>query len=273
MNNFHLIVGKTVKNFFICINKTIKTTQYGDLYIDLLLQNKEGIVKGKIWKNIDYFSTKFDENNTVAVKGTIISYRDVKEIKVDFINSVVGNNYQEYGFSNDIVIPVINQSAQKLFQYLNKEIQMLSQQYKKIVLKIYNNYEDIIKEIPSIDNMVKGGYIQQIYNVLLLNKKIYNTNLNNDKVISGILIKYIGSINYFNKDNFFLISDRPNLEGIQLSSLEILNEYISQFKRNQLKITDYMRYVILDGNDYNDKEIKYIKYLFELDKILSGNHK
>ena len=150
---------------------------------------------------------------------------------------------------------------------------MLSQQYKKIVLKIYNNYEDIIKEIPSIDNMVKGGYIQQIYNVLLLNKKIYKTNLNNDKVISGILIKYIGSINYFNKDNFFLISDRPNLEGIQLSSLEILNEYISQFKRNQLKITDYMRYVILDGNDYNDKEIKYIKYLFELDKILSGNHK
>ena len=69
--------GDVIKDFFICIDKIKKITKYGDMYLDISLRNKGGVVKGKVWENADYFSEKFEVGwtyETIIDKEAFIDY-------------------------------------------------------------------------------------------------------------------------------------------------------------------------------------------------------
>ena len=75
--------GDVIKDFFICIDKIKKITKYGDMYLDVSLRNKDGVVKGKVWENADYFSEKFEVGCAVAIKGRIVKYKNIKTSPTD----------------------------------------------------------------------------------------------------------------------------------------------------------------------------------------------
>ena len=89
--------GDSIKSFFICVDKINKKTRYGDEFIDLILKNKSGTIKAKIWEYSDFFSKKFEVGDIVAVKGDVITFRSIKEIKINFINKAEYNIYKSYG--------------------------------------------------------------------------------------------------------------------------------------------------------------------------------
>ena len=69
INSFKL--GSQIKGFFLCHQKYLKTTRFGDPFIDLVLKDSTGSIRGKIWSNVEYFSSKFNKGDVVAAKGTI----------------------------------------------------------------------------------------------------------------------------------------------------------------------------------------------------------
>ena len=49
-------LGDSIKGFFICDKKINKNTRFGDPYIDLLIKDSSGIIRCKIWNNVDFYN-------------------------------------------------------------------------------------------------------------------------------------------------------------------------------------------------------------------------
>ena len=51
--------GDTVQGFYLCVEKHLRHTRAGDLYLDLVLKDRTGQVQGKVWDKVEKFHQKF----------------------------------------------------------------------------------------------------------------------------------------------------------------------------------------------------------------------
>jgi 23S rRNA maturation-related 3'-5' exoribonuclease YhaM len=70
----------TVQGFFLCLEKHLKTTKTGDLYLDLTLQDATGRIPAKIWDQVENFRTLFAVGDPVAVKGIVERFGGVLQL-------------------------------------------------------------------------------------------------------------------------------------------------------------------------------------------------
>ena len=101
----NLVSGMKLQGFYLCIEKKIRRKKDGAVYFDLLLQDKSGIIRARIWDNIEVLSKKFDVGNPVAIKGSTYRYGNSIFIKIKNINRASIEKYAKYGFSSSDLIP------------------------------------------------------------------------------------------------------------------------------------------------------------------------
>ena len=90
--------GKIIYGFYYCNDKIVKYSKSGDIYLDILLTDASTSMYGKVWSHADYFNSKFCSNDSVAIKGKIIRYRDRLELNILNINVATIELYQKYDF-------------------------------------------------------------------------------------------------------------------------------------------------------------------------------
>ena len=71
----NLVSNMKLQGFYLCIEKKLRKKKDGSPYIDLLLQDKSGLIRGRIWDNVHILTKKFDVGNPVALKGVTYIYR------------------------------------------------------------------------------------------------------------------------------------------------------------------------------------------------------
>jgi len=245
-------VGKSINGFFLCLKKHTKTTRLGDLYLDLLLTDKSGTVKAKIWSNVEHFSSKFNEGDIVAVKGSIISFNDKNEISLKFINMVKDNFYDEYGYKNNLIIKTIKEPKDKLVKYIFEKITGLPKTKSLVLKSIYKDKIEKVKCIPlPLENYdMDGGFLLYTFKLIKVYEKISKEykELDDDKVISCILIANLGYLDYYNLDSTFSLTDKakkisPMLLGLNIyfsiaSKLKTINEEDEIFFNQCLSLND-----------------------------------
>ena len=266
--------GDFIKGFFLCKKVDMRLTRLGDEYLDLLLEDKTGIMRAKVWSFAGDYSQRINEGEPVAVKGVIISYNDTLEINISNINYVENDIYKDYNFKESLLVKCIEENINKLFEELLKYVEQLDGDYKKIISKIVKNNKSKIKSYPSIDRSykLKGGLLKQIVSVLNLNQRIFKKykNLNKRMIISGIIIKNIGSVNYFNEDHQFSVSDDNQYLGYKLIGINIVNDFVSKYVNFDARVKNELQNVILSENTNNDINLNYIRSLYTLDLSINN---
>ena len=261
--------GDNINGFFYCRLADCKVTRLGDEYVDLILEDNSGTIRGKVWSYVDIFKSKFSKCMPVAIKGKIISYNNKLEINVLSINKANEELYKIYGFDQNQLIKRINENENKLYAELFDFINNLSSNYKKIISNIVKDNQIKVKSIPSIDKgyTLKGGFIKQVVSILRLNKKILPMykKLNKDVVVSGIIIKNIGLVNYFNNDIQYSISEENEILDSRLLGINIVNDCCSKYSNFPQQIKTYLQNIILSENLYRDNQLNYINSLYKFD--------
>ena len=267
--------GDVIKDFFICIDKIKKITKYGDMYLDISLRNKDGVVKGKVWENADYFSEKFEVGCAVAIKGRIVKYKNIKELNIAYINEVKNDMYGDYGYKEKLLVPEVSVSVNKLYDFIINSIASLDNPYKKLLFKIYKNNSECIKSIPSMKSSynLKGGYVQKTSNILILYNKIESKGpFDRNMLISLILIKEIGYIDYYNDDLYFSISDRGQKFEVQQLSYDIILNNINTYDKFPLSVKDFFQSVLIGGKMHFEY-VEYVNHLYALDELIHVHSK
>ena len=267
INSFKL--GSQIKGFFLCHQKYLKTTRFGDPFIDLVLKDSTGFIRGKIWSNVEYFSSKFNEGDVVAVKGDIIQFNNGQEICLKFINIASGDFYSEYGYSPDLIIGKINKSTQTLYTHTIKNINSLSSKHRQFMLNLYEKNKSKIQTIPieKKDYYLKGGYLLFIYNLINTYNNISKKykKIDREKALICILLSHIGYMDYFNSKRIFSVSKKGHLLGYKILGVNILIDNFPKDINENDKIF-YEQCVLMDEN-IEDKNIKFVKHLIELENI------
>ena len=130
INNFK--EGDIIKGFFLCKSIENKVTRLGDEYIDLILEDSTGNIRGKVWSFVDTFKNRIINGMPVAIKGAVIKYNGTHELNISSINYADQNIYKEYGFNKNLLVKTINDDINSLYKELLNYISILSFDYKRI---------------------------------------------------------------------------------------------------------------------------------------------
>tara|TARA_B100001123_G_scaffold437738_2_gene571115 strand:+ start:1534 stop:2412 length:879 start_codon:yes stop_codon:yes gene_type:complete len=278
-----LKIGQNICGFYQSIFKEKKISKNGDYYIDLLLKDSTGQINAKIWKFCDFYDKAFIEGDLVAVKGIVKKYRKNLFLEIQNISLLEPNRYQKYGFQETDILCSIEVSVNMIFNKVLKDISGLSSPYKELLFSIYDSYQDKIKtfpdEISSIYYGKRGSLILKIYNALRITKSIYKNKFLNDQdiIISGILLKYIGRIKQYNQDVTFSLSKIGKNENCFILGRDI----IKNFSNKTNKISKSIVMELIDIVLYDHKSTDFQKQennkgaivcmIFELERAFSAN--
>ena len=268
--------GEVFKGFFLCKYKYNKITRLGDQYLDLLLEDNSGTIRGKLWNFVDVFNERIVEGNPVAIKGKIILFNNQLEINIISINTIINNMYNDYGYNKKKIIKTIKEDSEKIYKNILNIINSLNKEYKILLKNIFKDNEYKIKNIPSNNNVyfLNGGYLKQINNLLNINEKLFSLydDLDYDIVVSGIIVKNIGLLKYYNNDLQFTISNKNESLGYKLLGINLISEYF--YKSNDISedIKNKIQSIILSENDYYDINLKYINSIYQFEDSFSKNN-
>ena len=271
----NLTLGKSIKGFFLCEKKYTKTTRLGDIYLDLFLKDSTGSIRAKLWSNIDHFSLKFEQGDIVAIKGSIISFNGKNEINIKFINAVSDSFYDEYGFSNSLIIEKIKESKNNLYKYINLKIKSLPKSDTLLIEEIYNNNLEKVKSIPiPINGFEKdGGYLLYTYRLLYLYDKLNKEfeNLNYNRIVVCILLMNVGYFDYYSLTPTFTITEKAKYINHKKLGLNILITTLQKFKKiNQEDEIFYYQCLSENKCDINEPNINFVDALNSLESIYNN---
>ena len=232
----NLVSDMKLQGFYLCIEKRIRRKRDGSPYVDLLLQDKSGIIRARIWDNVDKLIRKFDSGNPIALKGTTYSYGDNLFIKVKNINQASIDKYKKYGFEPSDLIPASKLNAKQLWMQLQKEIKAISKpHFKKLVTKILSDHKQKFQIYPasiSFHYNYQHGLLEQTVSLMKVAKLLArNYAVNSDLLLTGACLHQIGKLYSINVGFSGGKNDSKQLVGNAILSRDIVNKYINQIKK------------------------------------------
>ena len=63
--------GNSIQGFYLCVEKHLRHTRSGDLYLDLVLRDKTGQIAAKIWDKVSDLNTLFKTGDAKNVLYTV----------------------------------------------------------------------------------------------------------------------------------------------------------------------------------------------------------
>ena len=232
----NLVSDMKLQGFYLCIEKRIRRKRDGSPYVDLLLQDKSGIIRARIWDNVNKLVGKFDAGDPIALKGMTYSYGDNLFIKIKNINRASVDKYKKYGFEPSDLIPTSKLNAKQLWMQLQKEIKAISKpHFKKLVTKILLDHKQKFQIYPasiSFHYNYQHGLLEQTVSLIKIAKLLArNYAVNSDLLLTGACLHQIGKLYSINVGFSDKKNDSKQLVGNAILSRDIVNKYINQIKK------------------------------------------
>ena len=232
----NLVSGMKLQGFYLCIEKKIRRKKDGSAYFDLLLQDKSGVIRARIWDNIEVLSKKFDIGNPVAIKGSTYRYGNSVFIKIKNINRASIEKYAKYGFSSSDLIPSGKKNAKQLWGHLNKEIDKISKVHlKRLIKSILSDHKKKFQIYPasiSYQYNYQSGLIEQTVSLIKISKILgKHYKVDTDLLLTGACLHQIGKLYSINMGFSQARSNQRSLVGNAILSRDIVNNYIKKIKR------------------------------------------
>lgn len=201
--------NSTVQGFFLCIEKSLRTTKAGNFYLDLILQDATGRIAGKVWDNVDHFRDQFESGDPVAAKGVVEKFGGQLQLSCTHIAKATPERYGRYGFREELLVPVISEDPKKLWDRLRKLITGVKNKHlKQLLREIFKTYKDTIMVLPASfvhHHPERGGLLTHMVSTgeLALALAQHYPSINKDLLVAGVLLHDIGKVR----------SVAPGLEG------------------------------------------------------------
>tara|TARA_B100001250_G_scaffold162878_2_gene140029 strand:+ start:1407 stop:2288 length:882 start_codon:yes stop_codon:yes gene_type:complete len=232
----NLVSDMKLQGFYLCIEKRIRRKRDGSPYIDLLLQDKSGVIRARIWDNVNKLIKKFDTGDPIVLKGATYSYGDNLFIKIKNINRASVDKYKKYGFEPANLIPPSKLNAKQLWVQLQKEIKTISKpHFKKLVTKILSDHKQKFQIYPasiSFHYNYQHGLLEQTVSLIKIAKLLAkNYVVNSDLLLTGACLHQIGKLYSINVGFSDEKNDSKKLLGNAILSRDIVNKYISEIKK------------------------------------------
>ena len=242
--------GTSIQGFYLCVEKHLRHTRAGDLYLDLILRDNSGTVPAKIWDKVDEFNEKFSAGNPVAIKGNIESFKDRLQLVIKKINIASVKNYGRYGFDPSLIVPTSPYNPNKMWKRVVQIIGKMKNPFlKKVVSNIFREHKDKLLIHPAsvmMHHNYRSGFLEHILSMAKIAEKLTPLyKLDQDLVMAGVLLHDIGKLTEISSSLEAEYTDEGNFIGHIVIGRDMVREASSKIKGFPKILQQQLEHIIL----------------------------
>ena len=242
--------GDSIQGFYLCVQKHIRHTRSGDLYIDLELRDISGHISAKIWDSVSELNEKFEAGDAVVASGDVETFMDRLQLVVRKINKATVQHYSRYGFDPAHVVPTSKKDPKKMWNEVESLINgMKDKHLQSLVAGIYKANKKQLMIHPASVKMhhnFRSGFLEHILTMGLVAKKISPLyQVDRDLVLAGVLLHDIGKLKEINSDYEAEYTDEGNLIGHIVIGRDMVLEGIKKIEDFPKDLSQKMEHIIL----------------------------
>jgi len=220
----------TFTSFFGVFSKTVRRTKDEKMYLDLTLVDRTGKINAKVWDDAEKLSAQFDTGDAVKIQGSVTSFNNELQLKVEKIRRVIAERDGAEGYDIGDLLISTTKDTSKMWQDLQNTIQSFQNQFlKQIVAAIYEKYGEQLQTYPGsmlLHHAFRGGLLEHIYTMTQVAEGVCQSypELDRDLVLSGILLHDVGKLIELSTGIATTYSDAGNFIGHLVLGRDIVHE-------------------------------------------------
>jgi 3'-5' exoribonuclease len=204
--------------FFLCTQKDVRQGRTGDLFISLTLQDKTGLIKGRIFNEAARLREEFDSGDFVKVQGRTDLYNGRVQLLVERIRRVNPDQDAPQGFREEDCVLSAARPVEEMWAELDALIDhvqdpSIRELLKRVTLK-HGEKLRIWPAAQTVHHAYRGGFLEHILSVTrsaLMLGTAYGAS--KDLLTAGALLHDIGKLEELSYDRATSYSREGNLVG------------------------------------------------------------
>lgn len=187
--------GDMVSEVFLCKTKTSGTSKFGKTYYSLSLQDKTGMIDGKVWE-LNNAIGHFEAMDYIMVKGKVTNFQGNNQLNIEMIRKADEGEYQISDY-----MPSTKKDIDEMFDELLAMIQRVQNPYlKELAMKVFVEDKEFAKKFKihsaakSVHHGYIGGLLEHSVSVAKLCEQyaVLYPQLNRDLLVTSALFHDIG---------------------------------------------------------------------------------
>ncbi len=221
--------GDAVDDIFVLSDKHVAQKKNGDNYLNIVLSDKTGSIKGVVWDNVDAISARLQSGDFVRSKGNISEYRETLQFVVKEMQACSNDDVDPSEF-----IPATQRDINAMYERLLKVTASMSTVYLRELFDAFWADEEFVhkfKHAPAAKKMHHayiGGLLEHTLSMALMADRIaeHYGGIDRDLLLAGAILHDIGKITEFEYTSKIDYSDQGRLIshiviGIQLVDVKL----------------------------------------------------
>ena len=241
--------GETIRNIYLCKGKRSAETRNGKPYDNLILQDKTGVLDGKVWDPNSGGIADYDEMDFIEVYGEVINYNNNLQLNIKQIRKA-----EEAEYSMADYLPTSEKNTEKMYQELLGYVKKIDNPYLRQVVEYYFVKDEAFirrfkshSAAKSVHHGFSGGLLEHTLSVVKFCEYMTGAYpiLNRDVLYTAAICHDIGKVRELSEfpDNDY--TDEGQLIGHIVIGSEMLTEAIRSVPGFPVMLANEWKHCIL----------------------------
>jgi len=216
--------GDVINDYFLAARKDLREQSSGGKFLGMVFKDRTGEIGGILWNNAVAISRLFDTGDVVNVRGSVTSYQDRLQIRVD---QVLPLKETEYSREDLLVMAENSEESVAKFRAI---LETLKDESLSRLVKLFLDDEDFMKRFSEAaagkrwHHAYRGGLVRHCYEVAKIALCMCELfpDVDRDLLLAGVFLHDIGKLDEMSQD---LLVDYTTA-GKLLGHLEISAEMV-----------------------------------------------
>lgn len=211
--------GDRIDDYFVATRKDLRDTAKGSKFLGMVFKDRSGEVGGILWNNAESVSRLFDLGDVVNVRGTVATYQDRLQVRVE---QVLPLKEDEYNPADLVYVPENTDETLNSFQALYSDV---GDPWLKKLCEAFFADAEFMEQFGAAaagkrwHHAWRGGLVRHCYEMARLAGTLCELfpNLNKDMLLAGVFLHDIGKLKEMTHDLYVDYTTEGKLVGhIQL---------------------------------------------------------
>ncbi|BAK80575.1 3'-5' exoribonuclease YhaM family protein [Candidatus Arthromitus sp. SFB-rat-Yit] len=214
-------LGQRIQGVYLIRSINVKLTNSSNKkYLDINFSDKTGNINAKLWDLKDDYNNEFKENSLVRVKGCVLSWQGVMQLKIENLS----NDFEREDVNIDDYVQCAPMDSNYMFDELYNLISLFKQkEIKLVLLSVLDIKKDKLLYYPaakSNHHSIKGGLLYHILSMIKLGEGMCSLYpfVNKELLFAGIVLHDIEKTEEMDSNELGIVSTYT-AEGQMLSHL------------------------------------------------------
>ena len=241
--------GETIRNIYLCKGKRSAETRNGKPYDNLILQDKTGVLDGKVWDPNSGGIADYDEMDFIEVYGEVINYNNNLQLNIKQIRKA-----EEAEYSMADYLPTSEKNTEKMYQELLGYVKKIDNPYLRQVVEYYFVKDEAFirrfkshSAAKSVHHGFSGGLLEHTLSVVKFCEYMTGAYpiLNRDVLYTAAICHDIGKIKELSPFPENDYTDDGQLLGHIVIGVEMVGDAVRQIPDFPDKLASELKHCII----------------------------